>query len=206
MLPPPHLQYMVYWHKSHLSSSINMHVSKKLALGVFFSSSLLLMSGCAYHTLSANPPFYENVPKQEAMVEACAANHLISNELNEHIKSQLLEIKTRLRHDRNLYLYNLTAAREDFRHWAVSDLYCKEEDLIRLSAEMDKSISELRYAASWFTPEAVFGTAETTSAKWDEITNEYGNRVWACRDVNNGQFTELRYCQNQSKIDNWPQS
>ncbi|MEK2044769.1 hypothetical protein WOB69_23835 [Vibrio parahaemolyticus] len=184
-----------------------MLVTKKYS--IVLSAPLLLLSGCAYNSYTANPSFYEQSPKAEALVEVCAENGRISNELNSYLKEQFGDVKEYLKHDKVLYTHHLNTARDITRNFTSDDLdqNCKSEDILKYSAYMAESISQMKYAASWFTPEAMFGTGvATTSAKWDEITNDYGSRVWVCRNVNNGQFTEFRHCENKLKVDNWPQS
>lgn len=44
----------------------------------------------------------------------------------------------------------------------------------------------------------------SAGADWDLIYNEYGQAVWACREVATGRFTYQSECYGKVQIDNWP--
>jgi len=48
------------------------------------------------------------------------------------------------------------------------------------------------------------GYAESGS-DWDQFYNQYGQLVWACRDIQSGRFTEKSNCAGKLQVDNrWP--
>lgn len=48
-------------------------------------------------------------------------------------------------------------------------------------------------------------SAPSLGADWDLQHNQYGQLVWACRDVASGQYTYTEYCQGKLQADTkWP--
>jgi hypothetical protein len=44
-----------------------------------------------------------------------------------------------------------------------------------------------------------------SGADWDAFYNQYGQLVWACRDIQTGRFTEAYNCAGKSQTDSrWP--
>jgi len=48
-------------------------------------------------------------------------------------------------------------------------------------------------------------SAPSYGADWDLFRNQYGQLVWACRDIASGQFTYAQYCHGKPQVDaRWP--
>lgn len=44
-----------------------------------------------------------------------------------------------------------------------------------------------------------------SGADWDAFYNQYGQLVWACRDIRTGRFTEAANCAGKAQTDSrWP--
>ena len=44
-----------------------------------------------------------------------------------------------------------------------------------------------------------------SGSDWDQFYNQYGQLVWACRDIQSGRFTEKSNCAGKLQVDNrWP--
>lgn len=180
----------------------------RVAVALLFGCGVLL-GGCAYKQHTADGRFYDQMSKGESAIDGCLNAGLTSPGQADLVRSQIKEIKQRVVYEEAKYRQYLRNNQQRFESFSASAKAnaCDLATIDQFSIKLENDLRQLRHDASWFTAEAMFGSAYNhSSSAWDEITNQYGHRVWVCRDIKNGRFEDFSECRGQQKIDNWPSS